>query len=56
VLCHYLATPVARFRRIRIDNGGVSAVEEQGGRVEVKFVNVIADPERAWDALHWRAS
>jgi probable phosphoglycerate mutase len=52
-LCHYLSIPVAEFRRIRIDNCGVSAVVLDGARVEVKFVNMLADPERAWDPVHW---
>jgi len=53
VLCHYLGIPVAGFRRLRIDNCGLSGVLERGGRIEVRFVNVLAGLERAWDALHW---
>jgi len=52
-ICHYLAVPVAEFRRIRIDNCGLTAVCERDGSFEVKFVNMLADPERSWEALHW---
>jgi probable phosphoglycerate mutase len=50
-LCHYLGMPVAQFRRIRIDNCGVNAISDVNGSVEVKFVNMLPDPERAWNPL-----
>lgn len=53
ILCSFLAVPLAEFRRLRTDNCGVSVVAHGGGQPEVKFVNVLADPERAWDAVHW---
>ncbi len=52
-VCHYLAIPPAQYRRVRIDNCGLSAIDDSGGRTEVKFVNVLPDPGRAWDPLHW---
>jgi broad specificity phosphatase PhoE len=52
-LCHYLDMPIIRYRRIRVDNCGLSAVVEVEGRVDVRFVNLLPDPERAWDDVHW---
>lgn len=53
VLCHFLAMPLAEFRRLRIDNCGMSAVAVTAGLGEVKFINMLADPVRAWDPVHW---
>jgi broad specificity phosphatase PhoE len=56
-LCHFLGVPLAEFRRLRIDNCGVSALVEERGRVEVRFLNMLPDPERVLQPLHWaRAS
>jgi broad specificity phosphatase PhoE len=52
-VCHFLAIPVAEFRRVRIDNCGISAVTKARRRPEVKFVNMLADPDRVWESLHW---
>jgi broad specificity phosphatase PhoE len=52
-LCHYLVTPLSEFRRIRIDNCGMSGVVSCGPRTEVKFVNALAEAERAWIPVHW---
>ncbi len=52
-ICHFMAIPVEQFRRIRVDNCGLSAFARARGRYEAKFVNTLADPERAWDPLHW---
>lgn len=52
-LCHFLAIPVTEFRRVRIDNCGISAVSFRDGYAEVRFVNLLADPDRAWRPLHW---
>lgn len=52
-ICHFMAIPVNEFRRIRVDNCGLSAFASVGGRYETKFINTLADPERAWDPLHW---
>ena len=44
---------IEEFRRVRVDNCGLTAVALAGGHIEVKFVNVLADPERSWDPVHW---
>lgn len=53
ILCRFLQVPLAGFRRLRIDNCGLSAVAVSDGSGEVKFVNMLADPARAWDPVHW---
>ncbi len=53
ILCHFLATPLGEYRRIRADNCGVSAVTVSRGTPEVKFLNVLADQERARSLTHW---
>lgn len=53
ILCHFLAVPLAGYRRFRVDNCGLSAVTVGEGMPEVKFLNVLADPERACSAVHW---
>lgn len=55
-LCHFMAIPVTEFRRVRVDNCGISAVTLYGEHAEVKFVNLLADPARAWQPLHWQRS
>jgi broad specificity phosphatase PhoE len=53
LLCHFLATPLAEYRRIRADNGGLSAVSVGRGAPEVKFLNVLADQARSRSLTHW---
>lgn len=53
LLCHFLATPLSEFRRLRTDNGGLSAVAIGAGKPEVKFLNVLADQERVRSHTHW---
>ena len=53
ILCHFLATPLGEYRRIRADNCGVSAISIGRGMPEVKFLNVLADQERARSLTHW---
>jgi broad specificity phosphatase PhoE len=53
MLCHFLATPLGEYRRLRTDNCGISAVAIGQGRPEVKFLNVLADQQRATNATHW---
>lgn len=53
ILCHFLATPLGQYRRIRTDNCGVSAITISRGMPEVKFLNVLADQERARSHTHW---
>jgi broad specificity phosphatase PhoE len=43
ILCGCLGLDVAQLRRIRVDNGALSAVELTGDWVEVKFVNMRPD-------------
>jgi broad specificity phosphatase PhoE len=53
LLCHFLATPLAAYRRIRTDNAGLSAIALSPGQPEVKFLNVLADLERTSSRVHW---
>ncbi len=53
MLCHFLATPLGEYRRLRADNCGLSAVTIGPGNPEVKFLNVLADQKRATDLTHW---
>ena len=51
--CHYLGLPLGEYRRLRIDNCGLTAIARRDRHTEVTFVNLLADPGRAWDPLHW---
>jgi broad specificity phosphatase PhoE len=53
MLCHFLATPLGEYRRLRTDNCGLSAIAVGPGMPEVKFLNVLADQKRAQDMTHW---
>jgi len=46
ILCHYLKLPLGEFRRLRIDNGSLSAVEIDASWAEVKFVNYLPNVAR----------
>jgi phosphoserine phosphatase len=48
VLCHFVGAELEHFRRIRIDNATFSAVQLIGDFAEVKFLNLLPDPERAF--------
>lgn len=48
VLCHFIPTELENFRRIRVDNATFSAVQLIGDFAEVKFINLLPDPERAF--------
>jgi broad specificity phosphatase PhoE len=48
VLCHYLGMELGHFRRIRVDNATFSAIHIIGDFAEVKFLNLLPDPERAF--------
>jgi alpha-ribazole phosphatase len=50
VLCHYIGLPLEHFRRIRIDNATFSAMRVAGDFAEIKFLNLLADPGRAFVA------
>jgi broad specificity phosphatase PhoE len=53
LLSHFLGMPLGEFRRIRVDNCGLSGIANGPAGMEVKFVNTLADPQRAWDPVHW---
>jgi len=48
VLAHYLGMELSHFRRIRVDNATFSAINIIGDFAEVKFLNLLADPARAF--------
>ncbi len=48
VLCHFMSLELQHFRRIRIDNATFSAVQVAGDFAELKFLNLLPDPERAF--------
>jgi len=50
VLCHFMAIELRNFRRIRVDNAALSAVQLAGDFAEVKFVNIIPDIGRTFVA------
>ena len=50
VLCHYIGLPLEHFRRIRIDNATFSAMRIAGDFAEIKFLNLLSDPGRAFVA------
>ena len=43
ILCHYLKLPLKEFRRFRVDNASLTALETNGNWAEVKFVNYLPD-------------
>lgn len=49
VLCGCLAMDVAELRRIRVDNGALSAIELTGDWAEVKFLNMRPDLDAMLD-------
>lgn len=50
VLCHYLGLPLENFRRLRVDNATFSAMRVAGDFAEIKFLNLLYDPGRAFVA------
>lgn len=50
LLAACLAIAPEDFRRVRIDNGGLSAIDFSGGWSEAKFVNMRPDLDRMLDA------
>ncbi|HYB90556.1 MAG TPA: histidine phosphatase family protein [Candidatus Binataceae bacterium] len=48
VLCHFMALDLAQFRRLRIDTAAFSGVQIAGDFAEVKFLNLLPDPGRAF--------
>jgi broad specificity phosphatase PhoE len=50
ILCHFLAMELRHFRRIRVDNAALSAVQVAGDFAEVKFLNLMPDIGRTFVA------
>jgi broad specificity phosphatase PhoE len=50
VLCHFIGMELRHFRRIRVDNAALSAVQVAGDFAEVKFLNLLPDVGRAFIA------
>jgi broad specificity phosphatase PhoE len=50
VLCHFLGLELKYFHRIRVDNAALSAIQLSGDFAEVKFLNLLPDPGRAFVA------
>lgn len=48
VLCHYLKLELQHFHRLRVDNASFFGLEINGEFAEVKFMNLLPDPERAF--------
>lgn len=43
IVCHFLRLPLEEFRRLRIDNGSLTALEVNGMWSEIKFINYLPD-------------
>ncbi len=50
VLCHFMRLELAHFRRIRVDNAAFSGFQMIGDFAEMKFLNLLPDPDRAFAA------
>ncbi|HZC46789.1 MAG TPA: histidine phosphatase family protein [Candidatus Acidoferrum sp.] len=50
VCCHFMRLELAHFRRIRVDNAAFSAFQLMGDFAELKFLNLLPDPDRAFVA------
>ncbi|HXW85213.1 MAG TPA: histidine phosphatase family protein, partial [Candidatus Binataceae bacterium] len=48
ILCHFMHVPLECFRSIRVDNAAFSGIQVAGDFAEVKFLNLLADPGRAF--------
>jgi len=48
VLCYFLGLELNFFHRLRIDNAAFSGVQISGSFAEVKFMNLLPDPGRAF--------
>ncbi len=48
VLAHFAAIELQNFRRLRVDNATFSAIQLAGDFAEVKFMNLLPDPQRAF--------
>ena len=50
VLCKFMRLELEHFRRIRVDNAAFSGFQLIGDFAEVKFLNLLPDPDRAFVA------
>jgi len=50
VLCHFLKVELQHFHRIRVDNAALSAIQIAGEFAEVKFLNLMPNPQQAFVA------
>jgi broad specificity phosphatase PhoE len=50
ILCHFMTMELKNFRRIRVDNATFSAIQIIGDFAEIKFLNLLPDPDRAFVA------
>jgi broad specificity phosphatase PhoE len=50
VLCHFMMMEIRHYHRIRVDNATLSAIQIAGEFAEVKFMNLLSDPGRAFVA------
>ncbi|HEX6176345.1 MAG TPA: histidine phosphatase family protein [Candidatus Binatia bacterium] len=41
ILCHYMKLPLNEYRRLRVDNGSLSALQTNGRWAEIKYVNYL---------------
>lgn len=52
ILCHHLRLSLGEFRRLRIDNGSLTALEVNGPWAECKFINYVPDITRVSHQQH----
>jgi broad specificity phosphatase PhoE len=50
VLTHFMGLELSQFRRLRIDNATFSGFQLAGDFAEIKFLNLLPDPARAFVA------
>ncbi|HKV55738.1 MAG TPA: histidine phosphatase family protein [Candidatus Binataceae bacterium] len=48
VLCHFIGLELKFFHRLRVDNATFSGLQINGNFAEVKFLNLLPDPARAF--------
>ncbi len=48
VLCHYMRMELRHFHRLRVDNATFFGIEISDEFAEIKFLNLLPDPDRAF--------
>ena len=43
ILCHYMKLPLHEYRRLRVDNGSLSALQSDRRWAEIKYINYIEE-------------